>query len=457
MATRNYTIEQNNKEPKNVEAEIAVLGCGFLEKSSLDKIIDEVSDEMLYDERNKIIYKAMKELHNNNIPVDAETLCNELEKNKELTSVGGVDYIAEVINSVPNSANLNYYIKIIFEKAVLRNLISKATQIQNDCYSEQDSVVDIVENAERNILSVYNDRLGRDIKKIQEILPELQQNMNFLASSGTEFTGIRTGYYDFDGMTRGLQNKQVIIIAGRPGCGKSAFALNVALHAAIEEKKSIAFFSLEMGAEEILKRMFGCVGGIDGDVLKTGKLKNLDWTKWNEAMSKLSDTKFYIDDSGGLTVSEIRRKCRKLKNSDDGLDLIVIDYLQLLSSSAKYSGQRVQEVSEISRDIKKLAMELNIPVIALAQLSRSVEQRKGDDSKPKLSDLRESGSIEQDADMVLFLYSEDYGKYDGRSSRAVDLLIAKHRAGQTGSVQLDFKMNIGKFENLMRKKDEENE
>lgn len=442
------------KEPQNIDAEIAVLGCGFLEKTALDKIMDEVSDDMFYSEANKIIYKAMKTLHINNIAIDANTVCNELDKNKSLSSVGGVEYIAEIINSVPSTANLNYYIKIIFDKSVLRNLISKATKIQEECYDEQDSVVDIVENAERNILSVYNDRLGRDIKKIQEILPELQQNMEMLAESKSEFTGIRTGYYDFDNMTRGLQKKQVIIVAGRPGCGKSAFSLNMALNAAINEHKSIAFFSLEMGAEEIMKRMFGVVGKIDGDVLKTGKLKNTDWKKWNEAMSELSDTKFYIDDSGGLTVSEIRRKCRKLKNSDDGLDMIVIDYLQLLSSSSKYSGQRVQEVSEISRDIKKLAMELDIPVIALAQLSRSVEQRKGEDSKPKLSDLRESGSIEQDADIVLFLHSDAYGKYDGNVNRKVELLVAKHRAGQTGSVDLLFKMNTGSFDNFVNKEDD---
>ena len=294
------------------------------------------------------------------------------------------------------------------------------------------------------------------VKKIQEVLPELQNTIETLAESKTDFTGIRTGFYDFDAMTRGLQKRQVIILAARPGAGKSAFALNIALNAAINEKKSVAFFSLEMGAEEIAKRMFGCVGKIDGDVLKTGKFKNTDWKKWNEAMSELQDTKFYIDDSAGLTVSEVRRKCRKLKNSDDGLDLIVIDYLQLLSSSAKYAGQRVQEVSEISRDIKKLAMELEVPVIALAQLSRSVEQRKGEDSKPKLSDLRESGSIEQDADIVLFLHSDDYGKYDGNVNRRVELLVAKHRAGSTGSVNLVFKMNTGSFDNFVSR-DEENE
>ena len=442
------------KEPENMDAEISVLGCGFLERTALDKIMDEVTDEMFYSVENRTIYKAMKNLHTNNIPVDAATVCNELDKNKELSKVGGVEYITDIINSVPSTANLNYYIKIIFEKSILRNLINKTTKIQEECYEEQDSIVDIVENAERNILSVYNDRLGKDIRSIQDVLPDIQKNMEALAESKTDFTGIRTGYYDFDNMTRGLRKKQVIIVAGRPGCGKSAFALNVALNAAIKNKNSIAFFSLEMGVEEIAKRMFGCVGKIDGDVLKTGKLKNNDWKKWNEAMSELSDTKFFIDDSGGLTVSEIRRKCRKLKNSDSGLDLIVIDYLQLLSSSSKYAGQRVQEVSEISRDIKKLAMELDVPVIALAQLSRSVEQRKDGDKTPKLSDLRESGSIEQDADIVLFLHSDEYGKYDGNINRKIKLIIAKHRAGQTGAVDLIFKMNTGSFDNYINKEDE---
>ena len=442
------------KEPQNIEAEIAVLGCGFLEKTALDKIMDEVSEEMFYNEANKTIFNAMKSLYNEGIPVDTSTVCNELDKTKSLAKVGGVEYISEIIDSVPSTANLNYYIKIILDKTILRTLIARSTKIQEDCYEEADSVVDIVENAERNILGVYNDKLGRDIKKIQDILPEIQETMESLAESKTEFTGIRTGYYDFDKITRGLQKNQVIIIAGRPGSGKSAFALNIALNASIKEKKSVAFFSLEMGSDEIVKRMFGCLGKIDGDTLKTGKLKNTDWKKWNEAMSELSDAKFYLDDSGGISVSEIRRKCRKLKNSPDGLDLIVIDYLQLLSSSAKYAGQRVQEVSEISRDIKKLAMELQIPVIALAQLSRSVEQRRGEDSKPKLSDLRESGSIEQDADIVLFLHSDEYGKYTTNLNRKIELLIAKHRAGSTGSVELIFKMNTGSFENYAKVDDE---
>lgn len=442
------------KEPQNLDAEISVLGCAFLERSALDKIMDEVDEEMFYSDANRTIYKAMKELHTSNVPVDAQTICNELDKSKSLSKVGGVEYITEIISSVPSTANLSYYIKIIFEKSILRQLISKSTKIQEDCYEEADDVTEIVENAQRNILSVSNDGFDRDIKKIQDVLPEVQHHIESLSDSSSDFTGVRTGYYDLDNMTRGLQKKQVIIVAGRPGCGKSAFSLNIALNAAIQSKKSVAFFSLEMGYEEIVKRMFGCVGKIDGDVLKTGKLKSTDWKKLNEAMSELSDTKFFIDDSGGLTISEIRRKCRKLKNSEDGLDLVVIDYMQLISSSSKYAGQRVQEVSEISREVKKLAMELDIPVIALAQLSRSVEQRKGDDKKPKLSDLRESGSIEQDADIVLFLYSDDYGKYDGNVNRKIELLVAKHRAGSTGTINLIFKMNTGSFENYINKEDE---
>lgn len=444
-------------EPQNLEAEMSVLCCAFLQKDALDKIIDEVNEDMFLDERNKLIFINMKKLHNDNIPIDVQTLCNELDKSKSLSKVGGIEYVNEVINAVPSAANLEYYIKIIFDKSVLRNIISTTNQIQEECYNESDDVVNIVENAERNILGIYKDRMGRDIKKLQEILPEVQKQIDTIVANKQSFTGIRTGYGKLDQYTNGLSGKQVIIIAGRPGCGKSAFALNIGLNAAINNKQSVALFSLEMGEEEIVKRMYGRQGRIDGDVLKTGKFKNTDWKRWNEATSQFADAKFYIDDSGGMTVAEIRRKARKLKNSSDGLDLLIIDYLQLLSSSNKYSGQRVQEVGEISRDLKKLAMELDIPVIALAQLSRSVEQRRGEDKKPKLSDLRESGSIEQDADIVLFLYSDEYGNYEGNTNRKIELLVAKNRSGQTGTVNLTFEMNTGLFSNYASEEEESNE
>ena len=443
-------------EPQNLDAEMSVLGCAFLGRSSLDKIMDEVTDEMFNDSRNKEIYKVIKELHVNNIAVDIKTVCNELDKNKSLSKVGGVEYITEIINSVPSAANLGYYIKIIFEKSVLRNMIEKTSLIQEACYNESDSVEDIIESAERSILGVYNDRMGKDIKKLKEILPEVQKQIDAIVANKTDFVGIRTGFGGLDELTRGFANKQVIIIAGRPGCGKSAFSLNIGLNASINNKNSVALFSLEMSQEEIVKRMYGCKGRIDGDVIKTGKFKNTDWKRWNEATSQFADAKFFIDDSGGMTVSEIRRKCRKLKNSSDGLDLIIIDYLQLLSSSNKYSGQRVQEVGEISRDIKRLAMELNVPIIALAQLSRGVEQRRGEDKKPKLSDLRESGSIENDADIVLFLHSDEYGQYEGRKNRKIDLLVAKNRTGSTGTCNLTFEMNTGLF-TAYASENEENE
>ena len=444
------------KEPQNLDAEISVLGCGFLDKEALDKIMDEVTDDMFYSDANRLIYKSMKDLHTNGIPVEINTVCNELDKSKSLAKVGGVEYITEIINSVPSTANLNYYIKIIHEKAVLRNLIKKATKIQEDCYEEADSVENIVENAEKNILGVYNDRLGKDMKKVSEVLPDIQEYIETLVAAKGDISGVKTGYYDFDKLTNGLKPRQVIIIAARPARGKSTFAIDIALNAAIHDKKSVAFFSLEMGVEEIMMRAFSYVGRIEGEVLSKGRLSSSDWKKWNEAMSELSDAKIYIDASGDNTVSEIRRKCRKLKNSEDGLDMVIIDYLQLLNSSSKYAGQRVQEVGELSRDIKKMAMELEVPVIALSQLSRGIENRKGEDAKPRLADLRESGSIEQDADIVLFIHCEDKYVYSPEKNIPIELLIAKNRAGATGSVNLVFRRNISSFDNYVNK-EEENE
>lgn len=444
-------------EPQQLEAEINILGCAFLSKSALDKICEELTSEMFFSKPNQIIFDIIKKLNTKNIPIDSTTVTNELEKNKLLSTIGGIEYLMVIINSVATIANLEYYIKIVFEKYILRDLIETSTEIINEAYDEKSEVDEIVENAERKILAVNNDKLGKEIKNIQSILPEVQSMIEDLAKNKSGITGVPTGFYDLDKKTKGFHKNQVIILAGRPGSGKSAFALNIATNAAINSKKSIAFFSLEMGAEEIVKRMFSSVGQIDSDTLATGKLNHNDWKKLSEAMSQLADTNFFIDDSAGITVGEIRRKCRRLKNSEKGLDLIIIDYLQLLSSTTKYLGNRVQEVSEVSRDIKKLAMELNVPVLALAQLSRNSEQRKGDDRRPKLSDLRESGSIEQDADIVLFLYSTDY--YDNITSQTspTDILIAKHRSGATGNITLLFEKQMSSFKNYLNSEEEINE
>ncbi len=445
------------KDPQNLEAEINALGCAFVNDQSLEKVCEELISEMFYNKANAKIFSVVKELHTKNIPVDSTTVINELDKRKELNEIGGIEYITEIIDRAGSIYHLNEYIKIIFEKYILRNLIGKSNEILQECYDEKESVEEIVENAERNVLSVHSDKLGKEIKNLQDILPVVQEQIEELAKKKTGIIGVPTGFHDLDKKTRGFTKNQLIILAGRPGSGKSTLALNIGVNAATLAKKTVALFSLEMAAEEIVKKMYSSVGRIEGNTLATGRLNNTDWKKFNEAQSELADINFYIDDTAGISVGEIRRKCRRIKNSDKGLDLIIVDYLQLLSSTAKYSGNRVAEVSEVSRDLKKLAMELEIPVLALAQLSRSTEQRKGDDRKPRLSDLRESGSIEQDADIVLFLYSDDYYENITNTTSKIELLIAKHRNGETGSLDFVFEKNIGKFNNFAYSGDGKNE
>lgn len=442
-------------EPNNIEAEINTLGCAFLSKTSLDKVVEELSGEMFYSKKNKTIFEILKYLHKNDIAVDITTVSNELEKNKQLGNIGGIEYLTEVINSVATTANLDYYINIIYTKYILRELIAKSTEIINDCYDEKKDLTEIVETAEKQILSINSNRMTKEIRGIQDIITRAQEEIEMLAKNGSDITGIPSGYYDLDNKTTGFHENELIIIAGRPGMGKSAIVSNIVTNMAINNSKTVAMFNLEMGAEQIVNRMFASVGQIDAQKLRTGRLEHSDWKKLNEAISELADTNIYIDDTAGITVSEIRSKCRRLKNSEKGLDAIVIDYLQLVSSSNKYSGQRTQEVSEISRDLKKLAMELNVPVIALAQLSRSVEMREN--KRPIMSDLKESGSIEQDADIVMFLYCDDYYNYkskDRPNLSPIELIIAKHRNGSTGTVDLMFERNTLSFKNYKKSEEE---
>ena len=351
---------------------------------------------------------------------------------------------------------MSYYLDIIYEKYILRTLINKSTAIIDECYEEKSDLNTIVEAAEKSILEVNSGRMVKEIKPIQEVLDKAQQQLEFLAKNGGDITGVPTGFYDLDKRTTGFHGNE--IIAGRPGMGKSALAINMATNMAINYKKSVALFNLEMGATQIVNRMFSSVGQIDSQKLRTGKLDHMDWKKYNETLSLLADTKFFIDDTPGITVSEIRSKCRRLKNSDKGLDCIIIDYLQLISSSSKYSGQRTNEVSEISRDLKKLAMELEVPVIALAQLSRGVEQRE--DKRPLMSDLKESGSIEQDADIVMFLYCDDYYKFKSKDRPTLsptELIISKHRSGGTGTIDLIFERTYTNFKNVLKSEENDNE
>lgn len=447
------------KEPQNLDAEINALGCAFLNKEALDKVCEELTSSMFYDEKNAKIFEVLSSLRNKEIAVDITTVTNELEKSGNgLSTVGGYSYLTEVIDSVATPANINYYINIIFEKFILRTLINKSSNIIEECYDESEDLNSIVENAEKSILEVNSGRMVKEIKPIQEVLVKAQQELEFLAKNGGDVTGVPTGFYDLDKRTTGFHGNELIIIAGRPGMGKSALAINMATNMAVNYKKSVALFNLEMGSTQIVNRMLSSVGQINSQKLRTGKLDHTDWKKYNETLSLLADTKFFIDDTPGITVSEIRSKCRILKNSDKGLDCIIIDYLQLISSSNKYSGQRTNEVSEISRDLKKLAMELEVPVIALAQLSRGVEQRE--DKRPLMSDLKESGSIEQDADIVMFLYCDDYYKFKSKDRPQLsptELIISKHRSGGTGTIDLIFERTYTNFKNVIKSEENENE
>lgn len=447
------------KEPQNLDAEINALGCAFLNKEALDKVCEELTSSMFYDEKNAKIFEVLSSLRNKEIAVDITTVTNELEKNGNgLSTVGGYSYLTEVIDSVATPANINYYINIIFEKFILRTLINKSSNIIEECYDESEDLNSIVENAEKSILEVNSGRMVKEIKPIQEVLVKAQQELEFLAKNGGDVTGVPTGFYDLDKRTTGFHGNELIIIAGRPGMGKSALAINMATNMAVNFKKSVALFNLEMGSTQIVNRMLSSLGQINSQKLRTGKLDHTDWKKYNETLSLLADTKFFIDDTPGITVSEIRSKCRRLKNSDKGLDCIIIDYLQLISSSNKYSGQRTNEVSEISRDLKKLAMELEVPVIALAQLSRGVEQRE--DKRPLMSDLKESGSIEQDADIVMFLYCDDYYKFKSKDRPQLsptELIISKHRSGGTGTIDLIFERTYTNFKNVIKSEENENE
>lgn len=436
--------------PHNTEAEQSVLGAMFLSKYALQKCIEGVSKDWFYLDSHSKIFEAISNLAEKSTPIDITTVTAELDQKKWLKQVGDVEYLSEIINIVPSAANVDEYIKIVEEKAILRRLIEEATAIVTSGFQSTDSLTDILDNAEKKILSVVKTRKGSEFRTIQDVLFKTQADLEVLAQTKGEITGLASGFYDIDKLTSGFQPNQLIIIAARPAMGKTAFALNLATNIAINSKKTVAIFNMEMEAEQLAMRMLSSVGQVDGNKMSHGRLEHNDWKRINEAISRLADTKMYIDDTPGMTIGEIRAKCRRLASSSDGLGIVIIDYLQLISGSAKYAGNRQQEVSEISRSLKTLAMELEIPVIALAQLSRSVEGRE--DKRPLLSDLRESGSIEQDADIVAFLYRDDYYtkeiSIDEYTSKS-EFIIAKHRNGPTANVEIIFKRNTSSFINFI--------
>lgn len=440
------------KIPHNIEAEQSVLGAIFLSKYALQKAVESLDKDLFYLDSHVKIFGVINDLSDKRIPIDITTVSAELQRRDLLKQVGGNEYLSELVNAVPTAANIDEYIKIVYEQAILRRLIDKATDIASACYKQESDVSTILENAERDVLSVVKTQMGTEFRTIQDVLFKTQQQLERLSETHEEITGVPSGFYDLDKKTLGFHENELIILAARPGMGKTAFVLNVATNVAISSKKTVAVFNMEMGAEQLVMRMLSSVGQIDNNRLKSGRLEHDDWKKLNEAISRLADTKMFIDDSAGITVNEIRAKCRRLSTSESGLGLVIIDYLQLISGTSRNSSNRQQEVSDISRGLKMMAMELGVPVIAAAQLSRSVEGRE--DKRPLLSDLRESGSIEQDADIVSFLFNEAYYKKElaiDENTVKSELIIAKHRNGNTGTVDLIFKKNTSTFVNFINK------
>ena len=440
--------------PYSLEAEQSVIGSAFLSKYALQKICDELTRDDFYLDAHMKIYDVLEELNNEGVPVDITIVTDRLEKNKTLSSIGNIEYLLEIINSVPSASNVDYYINIVHEKALLRRLISVSNDIATESMLENGNVNDILDGAEMKILNVVKTRRSSEFHKIQDVIFKAQSDLEKLAEQKGEITGLPTGFYEIDKVTSGLHENELIIIAARPAMGKTAFALNIATNIAKTTKKAVALFNLEMNAEQLVMRMFSSLGQIEGSKLRTGKLDNNDWKRLSEGISQIADTNIFIDDTPGITIGDIRSKCRRLAASKDGLGIVIIDYLQLISGGSKYAGNRQQEVSEISRSLKIMAKELGVPVIALAQLSRAVEGR--DDKRPIMSDLRESGSIEQDADIVSFLYIDDYYNKEARMDNNISIsefIIAKHRNGPTTTIELLFKKNTSTFSNYMKQEE----
>ncbi|MDY4996768.1 MAG: replicative DNA helicase [Bacilli bacterium] len=441
-----------NGLPNNIEAEKALIGSAFWSYNALQKVCEEISEEAFYLDSNSKIFSVIKYLYQNKKPVDAPTVTAEIINRGWLVQTGGAEYLNSIIESVATGANVEYYIDTVAEKFTLRRMIEAATAIITNASKTDINLNEVVEDAEKSILNISKLRKTSEFRNIKDVLEKAQNDLETLAKNKGRVTGLTTGLVDLDNLTNGFSPTQLIIVAARPAVGKTAFALNIACAAAKSTKKNIAVFSLEMPAEQLIMRMISSLGQVDNKKLQTGRLENEDWRRINEAISQLADTNIYFHDAGGVTASEIKAKCRRLSTQGEGLGLVIIDYLQLIDSSSKYSGSRQQEVSEISRSLKTMALELEVPVIALSQLSRSVEKRE--DKKPVLSDLRESGSIEQDADIVAALHAPDVeAPPDDNLPVPIQLIILKHRNGPIATIDMLFKKKTSTFLSIKKEGD----
>ena len=415
------------------------------DKEAVIAAIEVLSDEDFYREDNRIIYSAIMNLYNRGEPIDIITLKSELSSMGKFEAVGGLEYLAELPEKVPTTANVDKYIKIVEEKSTLRTLIRTANELITLGYDPTQEVEELMDNAEKKIFGVMQNRAQKSYSSMKDILVDTFIELEELYNRKEHVTGVPTGFIDLDYKTAGLHGSELILVAARPAMGKSAFALNIATNAAVRAKTPVAIFSLEMSKEQMANRILCSEALVDSNKVRTGKVEDDDWTKLAEASGILSEAQIFIDDTPGISIMEIRAKCRKMKLEKD-IGLVVIDYLQLVQGSNKRAGSREQEIAEISRSLKILAKEINVPVIALSQLSRAPEQRP--DHRPMLSDLRESGSIEQDADIVMFLYRDDYYNQDSDKKNVAEVILAKHRAGSTGTVELAWLGSYTKFANL---------
>jgi replicative DNA helicase len=430
--------------PQNLEAEQSVLGAVLLDNASMARAMEVLTEEDFYRTAHRKIYLAMLDLSEHGEVIDQITLTERLKTKGELESVGGAAYLAELVQAVPTAANIKYHCKIVRDKALLRGLIGTSTEVIARGYDGAAPVDDLLDFAERSVFSLAQGKLGRSFTPLNLIIKESLDLVDRLSKRKERITGIPTGFYDLDDLTAGLQASDLIVIAGRPSMGKTSLALGIAQHAAIHHGKAVGIFSLEMSKAQLVLRMLSSEAHVDSHALRTGKLQKEDWWRLAEAAGRLEQAPIFIDDSGALTVQQMRGKARRLK-ADSGLDLLVVDYLQLMQGRGD-AESRQQEISDISRSLKALAKELDVPVVALSQLSRAVESRKP--PIPMLADLRESGAIEQDADVVIFIYREDQYDQNSEKKGIADILVRKHRNGPTGEKQLFFHEKFAKFESL---------
>ena len=440
-------MELGKVPPHDIEAEQAIIGSMLTDKDAVIAAVEVLQEQDFYREDNKIIYSAILNLYNRAEPIDIITLKSELKSMGKFEAVGGLEYIVQLPDKVPTTSNVEQYIKIVEEKSMLRALIKTADELITLGYDPTQEVEQVIDIAEKKIFQVMQKKNQKGYSSIKDILVDTFTQLEQLYNQKESITGVPTGFVDLDYRTSGLHNSDLILVAARPAMGKSAFALNIATNAAVRAKVPVAIFSLEMSKEQMTNRILCSEAMVDSAKVRTGKIDDDEWAKLAATSGELSEAGIYIDDTPGISIMEIRAKCRKMK-LEKNIGLVVIDYLQLVQGSNKKGGSREQEIAEISRSLKILAKEIDVPVIALSQLSRAPEQRI--DHRPMLSDLRESGSIEQDADIVMFLYRDDYYNEDTEKKNIAEVIIAKHRSGATGTVELLWLANYTKFANIER-------